>query len=173
MVARSAKVDETNTVTSRPFTMIARLHASHVEPEEATRRSRQTACQHPFPSTCTVFRAVVRIQSPQSPSTPCDRLLIELKEERSLPWKRIAEYFPGRSAGSLQVRYCTRLKGSKAGNSGRSGRNSNVTSGSSYRGTSCEAVQAAGASRQNTEGVARQRYGPPRRRQIVDRYSPV
>jgi hypothetical protein len=102
-----------------------------------------------------------------------DRLLIELKEERSLPWKRIAEYFPGRSVGSLQVRYCTRLKGSKAGNSGRSGRNSNVTSGSSYRGTSCEAVQAAGARRKNTEGVARQRYGPPRRRQIVDRYSPV
>ncbi|OKP13727.1 hypothetical protein PENSUB_570 [Penicillium subrubescens] len=102
-----------------------------------------------------------------------DRLLIELKEERSLPWKRIAEYFPGRSVGSLQVRYCTRLKVSKAGNSGRSGRNSNVTSGSSYRGTSCEAVQAADGRRKNTEGVARQRYGPPRRRQIVDRYSPV
>ncbi|KAI2887420.1 hypothetical protein CBS11852_7483 [Aspergillus niger] len=102
-----------------------------------------------------------------------DRLLIELKEERSLPWKRIAEYFPGRSVGSLQVRYCTRLKGRKAGNSGRSRRNSNVTSGSSYRGTSCEAVQAAGGRRKNTEGVARQRYGPPRRRQTVDRYSPV
>lgn len=102
-----------------------------------------------------------------------DRLLIELKEDRSLPWKRIAEYFPGRSVGSLQVRYCTRLKGSKAGNSGRSGRNSNVTSGSSYRGTSCEVVQAAGGRPKSTEGVARQRYGPPRRRQIVDRYSPV
>lgn len=105
-----------------------------------------------------------------------DQLLIELKEERSLPWKRIAEYFPGRSVGSLQVRYCTRLKGRKAGNSGRSGRSgrsSNVTSGSSYRGTSCEAVQAAGGRRKNTQGVARQRYGPPRRRQIVDRYSPV
>lgn len=102
-----------------------------------------------------------------------DRLLIELKEERSLPWKRIAEYFPGRSVGSLQVRYCTRLKGSKAGNSGRPGRNSNVTSGSSYRGTSCEAVQAADGRRKNTQGVARQRYGPPRCRQIVDRYSPV
>lgn len=50
-----------------------------------------------------------------------DQLLIELKEERSLPWKRIAEYLPGRSEGSLQVHYCTRLKGRKAGNSGRSG----------------------------------------------------
>ncbi|CRL28795.1 unnamed protein product [Penicillium camemberti] len=51
-----------------------------------------------------------------------DQLLIELKEERSLPWKRIAEYFPGRSEGSLQVRYSTRLKGRKAGNPGHSGR---------------------------------------------------
>jgi hypothetical protein len=105
-----------------------------------------------------------------------DQLLIELKEERSFPWKRIAEYFPGRSVGSLQVRYCTRLKGRKAGNSGRSGRSgrsSNVTSGSSYGGTSCETVQAAVGRRKNTQGVARQRYGPPRRRQIVDRYSPV
>lgn len=35
-----------------------------------------------------------------------DRLLIELKEQRGLPWKRIAECFPERSKGSLQVRYC-------------------------------------------------------------------
>ncbi|CAG8902812.1 unnamed protein product [Penicillium egyptiacum] len=99
-----------------------------------------------------------------------DQLLIELKEERSLPWKRIAEYFPGRSEGSLQVRYCTRLKGGrKAGNSGRS---SHATSKSSYRGASCEAVQASGGKSNGTEGVSRQRYGPSRRRQTVDRYSP-
>lgn len=103
-----------------------------------------------------------------------DQLLIELKEERSLPWKRIAEYFPGRSEGSLQVRYCTRLKGRKAGNSGHSGRSSNVRSESSYRGAPCEAVQAAGGKSKGTEeGVSRPRYGPPRRRQTVDRYSPV
>ncbi|KAJ5588791.1 hypothetical protein N7537_011469 [Penicillium hordei] len=101
-----------------------------------------------------------------------DKLLIELKEERSLPWKRIAEYFPGKSEGSLQVRYCTRLKGRKAGNSGHSGQSSNV-SGSSYRGAPCEAVQAVGGKTKGIEGVSRPRYGPPRRRQTVDRYSPV
>ena len=101
-----------------------------------------------------------------------DQLLIELKEERSLPWKRIAEYFPGRSEGSLQVRYCTRLKGRKAGNSGHSGRSSNVRSESLYRGAPCKAVQAAGGKSKGTEVVSRPRYGPPRRRQMVDRYSP-
>ena len=101
-----------------------------------------------------------------------DQLLIELKEERSLPWKRIAEYFPERSEGSLQVRYCTRLKGRKAGNS--TGRCSNARSDSSYRGGPCKAVQAAGGKSKGTEeDVSRPRYGPPRRRQTVDRYSPV
>ncbi|KGO76320.1 hypothetical protein PITC_018430 [Penicillium italicum] len=103
-----------------------------------------------------------------------DQLLIELKEEWSLPWKRIAEYFPGRSEGSLQVRYSTRLKGRKTGKSGHSGRSSNVRSESSYRGPPCEAVQAAdGKSKGTEENVSRPRYGPPRRRQTVDRYSPV
>ncbi|KAJ5849197.1 hypothetical protein N7534_007886 [Penicillium rubens] len=92
-------------------------------------------------------------------------------EERSLPWKQIAEYFPGRSGGSLQVRYCTRLKGSKAGNSGRS---SPATSESSYRGASYEAVQASGGKSNGTEeGVSRQRYGPISTQATVDRYSPV
>lgn len=59
-----------------------------------------------------------------------DQLLIELKEERGLPWKRIAEYFPERSIGSLQVRYCTRLKSRRVGNSERS---YNVENKSSYR----------------------------------------
>jgi hypothetical protein len=75
------------------------------------------------------------------------------------------------------VRYCTRLKGRKAGNSGHSGhsgRSSNVRSESSYRGAPCEAVQVAGGKSKDTEeGVSRPRYGPPRRRQTVDRYSPV
>ena len=39
-----------------------------------------------------------------------DALLIELKEKHELTWKRISEYFPGRSSGTLQVRYCTKLK---------------------------------------------------------------
>ncbi|ANB11358.1 hypothetical protein AWJ20_4164 [Sugiyamaella lignohabitans] len=43
-------------------------------------------------------------------STEDDELLIMLKEERKLTWKQIAEHFDGRTAGSLQVRYCTKLK---------------------------------------------------------------
>ncbi|KAK2594524.1 hypothetical protein QQS21_007743 [Conoideocrella luteorostrata] len=39
-----------------------------------------------------------------------DQLLIELKEQRNLTWKQIADFFPGRSSGTLQVRYCTKLK---------------------------------------------------------------
>lgn len=39
-----------------------------------------------------------------------DQLLIELKEQKNLTWKQIADFFPGRSSGTLQVRYCTKLK---------------------------------------------------------------
>ncbi|GAB7322086.1 hypothetical protein MBLNU13_g03120t1 [Cladosporium sp. NU13] len=39
-----------------------------------------------------------------------DTLLIELKETKNLTWKQIADFFPGRSSGTLQVRYCTKLK---------------------------------------------------------------
>lgn len=39
-----------------------------------------------------------------------DDLLVELKEVRKLTWKQIAEHFVGRTAGALQVRYCTKLK---------------------------------------------------------------
>jgi Myb-like DNA-binding domain len=39
-----------------------------------------------------------------------DQMLVELKENKNLTWKQIAEFFPGRSSGTLQVRYCTKLK---------------------------------------------------------------
>lgn len=39
-----------------------------------------------------------------------DELLIDLKEHRNLTWKQIADFFPGRSSGTLQVHYCTKLK---------------------------------------------------------------
>jgi hypothetical protein len=39
-----------------------------------------------------------------------DALLVELKETKNLTWKQIADFFPGRSSGTLQVRYCTKLK---------------------------------------------------------------
>jgi hypothetical protein len=39
-----------------------------------------------------------------------DEHLIELKENQRLRWKDIAKAFPGKSANTLQVRYCTKLK---------------------------------------------------------------
>jgi hypothetical protein len=39
-----------------------------------------------------------------------DALLVRLKESKNLTWKQISDFFPGRSAGTLQVRYCTKLK---------------------------------------------------------------
>ena len=52
-----------------------------------------------------------RPRGPKLKFTPeDDQLLVDLKENKSLTWKQIAEFFPGRSSGTLQVRYCTRLK---------------------------------------------------------------
>jgi hypothetical protein len=48
-----------------------------------------------------------------------DALLVQLKEEKNLTWKQIAEFFPGRSSGTLQVRYCTKLR--VKGGTGESG----------------------------------------------------
>ena len=52
-----------------------------------------------------------RPRGPKLKFTPeDDQLLIDLKENKSLTWKQIADFFPGRSSGTLQVRYCTKLK---------------------------------------------------------------
>ena len=52
-----------------------------------------------------------RPRGPKLKFTPeDDHLLIDLKENKSLTWKQIADFFPGRSSGTLQVRYCTKLK---------------------------------------------------------------
>jgi hypothetical protein len=48
---------------------------------------------------------------PKLKFTPADdQLLVDLKENKALTWKQIADFFPGRSSGTLQVRYCTKLK---------------------------------------------------------------
>lgn len=39
-----------------------------------------------------------------------DELLIHLKEKTDLFWEQIADFFPGRDSGTLQVRYCSRLR---------------------------------------------------------------
>ncbi|RPA87459.1 hypothetical protein BJ508DRAFT_320476 [Ascobolus immersus RN42] len=52
-----------------------------------------------------------RPRGPKVKFTPeDDTLLVDLKENKALTWKQIAEYFPGRTSGTLQVRYCTKLK---------------------------------------------------------------
>lgn len=52
-----------------------------------------------------------RPRGPKLKFTPeDDQLLVDLKENKSLTWKQIADFFPGRSSGTLQVRYCTKLK---------------------------------------------------------------
>ncbi|RDL39690.1 Hypothetical protein BP5553_04030 [Venustampulla echinocandica] len=52
-----------------------------------------------------------RPRGPKLKFTPeDDQKLVDLKENKNLTWKQIAEFFPGRSSGTLQVRYCTKLK---------------------------------------------------------------
>ncbi|KAJ4292114.1 hypothetical protein N0V88_005741 [Collariella sp. IMI 366227] len=52
-----------------------------------------------------------RPRGPKLKFTPeDDQLLVDLKENRNLTWKQIADFFPGRTSGTLQVRYCTKLK---------------------------------------------------------------
>lgn len=52
-----------------------------------------------------------RPRGPKLKFTPeDDAKLVDLKENKSLTWKQIADFFPGRSSGTLQVRYCTKLK---------------------------------------------------------------
>lgn len=43
-----------------------------------------------------------------------DDLLRILKEQKKLSWRQIADFFPGRSSGTLQVRYCTKLRKKEA-----------------------------------------------------------
>ncbi|KAG9239023.1 hypothetical protein BJ875DRAFT_261416 [Amylocarpus encephaloides] len=53
----------------------------------------------------------LRPRGPKLKFTPeDDQKLVDLKENKNLTWKQIAEFFPGRSSGTLQVRYCTKLK---------------------------------------------------------------
>lgn len=57
-----------------------------------------------------------RPKGPKLKFTPeDDALLVELKETKDLTWKQIADFFPGRSSGTLQVRYCTKLKAKTTG----------------------------------------------------------
>ncbi|KAJ5178954.1 hypothetical protein N7492_002164 [Penicillium capsulatum] len=95
-----------------------------------------------------------------------DQLLIELKEQQQLPWSKIAEHFPGRSKGSLQVRYSTRLKNRTSGNVSHV-LDVNINSEDTAR-APCEPLRSDIYAR----ALSRARYGPSRTRRTVDRYSP-
>lgn len=45
-----------------------------------------------------------------------DKQLMDSKEKRNLTWAEIKCFFPRRTIGTLQVHYCTKLKGSRSEN---------------------------------------------------------
>jgi hypothetical protein len=102
--------------------------------------------------------------------------MIGLKEKQNLPWSRIAEHFPGRSKGSLEVHYCTKLKGRPDGSSGQT---SNTQKRSATRSSSSKICRRASGLRATTsksadsDVLSGRRYGPSRARRAVSRYSPV
>jgi hypothetical protein len=105
-----------------------------------------------------------------------DLLLIELKEKGDMSWNQIAQHFPGRSKGALQVRYCTRLKNRTEGGSGQT-RSTQKRSAARRKSstTSCPVPQLRFMDSESPDpnNLSRQRYGPPRARRAVDRYSPI
>lgn len=105
-----------------------------------------------------------------------DELFIELKERRTLPWTRIVKHFPGRTKGSLQVRYSTKLKDRGTGRVGR-GRSEQIpcsAAASAAPQETCGIIPwSQSARRQGADSVSpsRQRYGQPRVRRTIDRYT--
>jgi hypothetical protein len=89
-----------------------------------------------------------------------DKLLLKLKQKDDLPWSEIMKHFPGRTKGSLQVRYSTKLRSLSwfdESSEAASGLDSNLH----------ESVGSSGHS------GYQQRYGQPRARRRVERYSPA
>jgi hypothetical protein len=99
-------------------------------------------------------------------------LLKQLKEEDRLPWKQIKEHFPDRTEGTLQVQYSTKLKGRDPRSPG-SIRNKKLNGQSSRPsksdGRSCRQQSHC----TTTDPSFASRYGAPRSRRTVDRYSPL
>jgi hypothetical protein len=109
-------------------------------------------------------RTVHKTTSANAPFTKeDDELLKRLKEEDRLPWKQIKGHFPGRTEGSLQVRYCTKLKDRASGSSMSTPSEKELDASSSPILEPCA----------KTGPLLRSRYGPPRSRRVVERYSPL
>lgn len=54
-------------------------------------------------------RNISRVRDPR-PIAIYNSMSPNLKENQTLTWKQIAEFFPERSSGTLQVRHCTKLE---------------------------------------------------------------
>lgn len=109
-------------------------------------------------------------------SSEDDQKLIDLKENKNLPWNRIAEHFPGRSKGSLQVHYCTQLKGRPDDSSGQILNTQKQFATRSSPSKTCRRVPGLQATANKGAGsdlLSGRRYGPSRARRAVSRYSPV
>jgi hypothetical protein len=100
------------------------------------------------------------------------KLLKRLKEEDRLPWKQIKKHFPGRTEGALQVQYSMKLKG-------RDPRSPVSTGDEDWNGEFSQPLKSVGRScreqshRTTADPPFPSRYGPPRSRRAVVRYSPM
>jgi hypothetical protein len=99
-------------------------------------------------------------------------LLKRLKEEDRLPWKQIKEHFPGRTEGTLQVQYSTKLK-DRAPRSlvSTASENKDLNDESSQPTKSGQRNCREESPRTTADPPFSSRYGPPRSRRAVDRYS--
>ncbi|EAW20721.1 SANT/Myb-like DNA-binding domain-containing protein [Aspergillus fischeri NRRL 181] len=105
------------------------------------------------PSGCATSRRVAVLSEE-------DKLLMKLKQKDHLPWSEIVKHFPGRTKGSLQVRYSTKLRSL------------------SWFDETSEAASGLDSSLHESAGSRghsgyQQRYGQPRARRRVERYSPA
>ncbi|GFF25527.1 hypothetical protein IFM61606_09477 [Aspergillus udagawae] len=115
-------------------------------------RSGYRARSNRKPSGCATSRRVAVLSKE-------DKLLLKLKQKDHLPWSEIVKHFPGRTKGSLQVRYSTKLRSL------------------SWFDETSEASSALDSSLHESACSRRhsgyqQRYGQPRARRRVERYSP-
>lgn len=85
----------------------------HATPPNSDRDSSAGPANLPKVSTrVKKIRSAPPSRSKRTPFTSKENaMLVDLKENKSWPWKRIEPKFPQRTLNSLQVHYCTKLKG--------------------------------------------------------------
>lgn len=98
-------------------------------------------------------------------------LLKRLKEVDQLEWKKIKEYFPGRTIGALQVYYCTKVKNQSIAGP-ISPESEDVDAGYSPSSEVGQGNDARHSEQGTPQPSIRSRYGPRRSRRPVIRYSP-